>query len=253
MKNDRYRAGLVSISFRQNTPEEILEEVKKSGLSCVEWGSDVHAPCRDLERLKKIAELQERYGIECSSYGTYFRLGETPLRELESYITAAKILGTRVLRLWCGKKRGADMTDEERNALFEECRQAAEIAALSDVMLCMECHMMTFTERAEDICELMSAVNSPNFRIYWQPFQYLEIEENLKFARSVKHFVEHIHVFNWKQNERFPLAEAVDVWRAYLKGFSAPRTLLLEFMPDDRIESLSSEASALKQIIGEIK
>ena len=113
--------------------------------------------------------------------------------------------------------------------------------------------MMTFTERAEDICELMSAVNSPNFRIYWQPFQYLEIEENLKFARSVKHFAEHIHVFNWKQNERFPLAEAVDVWRAYLKEFSAPRTLLLEFMPDDRIESLSSEASALKQIIGEIK
>ena len=99
-----YTLGLVSISFRKHTPEEIIQAVKAAGLSCIEWGSDVHAPCRDTERLHEIARLQGEYGITCSSYGTYFKFGKTPLEELTDYITAAKILGADVLRLWCGQK-----------------------------------------------------------------------------------------------------------------------------------------------------
>ena len=41
---DKSKLGLVSVSFRGHTPREILEEMKKVGLSCIEWGSDVHAP-----------------------------------------------------------------------------------------------------------------------------------------------------------------------------------------------------------------
>ena len=253
MKENQYKLGLVSVSFRQHTPKEILEAMKQAGLSCIEWGSDVHAPCHDRARLSELAELQRQTGITCSSYGTYFRLGETPMEELDFYVLAAKTLGTRILRLWCGTKSGADMSQEEKDALFAQCRRAAQIASECDVILCMECHKKTFTERAEDACELMRAVDSPHFRMYWQPFQWLEPRENLQIARNVKPFAEHIHVFNWKGKERFPLADAVDVWRVYLKEFSTPRTLLLEFMPDDRIESLSTEVEALKRIIGETK
>ena len=110
----RYDLGLVSVSFRKNSPEEILNAASAAGLSFIEWGSDVHAPCHDTERLKEIAALQKEYGIVCSSYGTYFRLGETRIEELETYIQAAKILGTDLLRLWCGVKSGKDMTKEER-------------------------------------------------------------------------------------------------------------------------------------------
>ena len=46
-----YTLGLVSISFRKHIPEEIIKAVKSAGLTCIEWGSDVHAPCRDTERL----------------------------------------------------------------------------------------------------------------------------------------------------------------------------------------------------------
>ena len=102
MKENKYHLGLVSVSFRKHSPKEILEAVRASGLSCIEWGSDVHAPCDDIQRLNEIAELQSRYGICCSSYGTYFRLGETPMEELGSYMQAAKILGTDILRVWCG-------------------------------------------------------------------------------------------------------------------------------------------------------
>ena len=79
--------GLVSISFRQHSPEELLKEVKRIGLTCIEWGSDVHAPKDDRARLLEIQRLQESYGITCCSYGTYFKLGVHPMEERAS-ITA---------------------------------------------------------------------------------------------------------------------------------------------------------------------
>ena len=185
MENSKYTLGLVSVSFRQHSPKEILEAARAAGLSCIEWGSDVHAPCRDIERLREIAAFQKEYGIICSSYGTYFRLGETPIEELESYIQAAKILGTDILRLWCGRKNGKDMTNEERNALLDVCRAAVEVAEASGVTLCLECHKKTFTENPDDAVWLMQAVNSPHFRMYWQPFQWQEPKENVINATKI--------------------------------------------------------------------
>lgn len=247
--NNTNNIGVVSVSFRQNTPEEILKAMKDAGLSQIEWGSDIHAPYNDIERLKQLYVMQEEYGIQCSSYGTYFKIGVTPIEELEGYIDAAKVLGTRVLRLWCGNKNGADMTSEERSALLSQCCQAARIAEKKDAVLCMECHKKSFTERLEDTLELMKTVNSPNFRMYWQPFQWLEPSDNLKIARALAPYTEHVHVFYWKDNERFPLSEGVEVWREYMKELGASHTLLLEFMPDDRIESLAAEARALADVV----
>ena len=250
MENSKYSLGLVSVSFRKHTPEEIIKAVKEAGLSCIEWGSDIHAPCRDTERLLDIVRLQTEYGIECSSYGTYFRLGHTPIEELPRYISAAKMLGTNILRLWCGTKSGANMTAEERENLFAVCRQAAAMAEEQGVILCMECHHGTFTERPEDTVALMEAVNSPHFRMYWQPFQWLDSDGSLKTAQTVSPYAEHIHVFNWKGSQKLSLAEAVDTWRVYLSVLPPPRALLLEFMPDDNIETLPVEAEALKTIVG---
>ena len=54
-----YQLGLVSISFRKETPETLVEAVKAAGLSCIEWGSDVHAPCNEEEKLQNIVRLQQ--------------------------------------------------------------------------------------------------------------------------------------------------------------------------------------------------
>ena len=96
----------------------------------------------------------------------------------------------------------------------------------------------------------MEAVNSPAFRMYWQPFQWLDAEGSLAVARAISTYAEHIHVFNWQGSSKFPLAEAVEDWRRYLAVFDSPRTLLLEFMPNDRIETLPIEAETLKTIVG---
>ncbi len=253
MFKSKVQLGLVSVSFRNHSPREILSAVKDAKLDCIEWGSDVHAPCSDKVGLQEIASLQKEYGISCSSYGTYFNLGETPIDDLDDYIAAAKTLGTDVLRLWCGTKSGDKMTSAERDKLFKDCKLAAAKAEKQDVTLCMEWHINTFTQRIEDALLLLKTVNSPKFRMYWQPFQWLDYQDNLKIAQAIAPFVENIHIFNWKGSGRFTLAEAVKEWRSYLGEFSCHRALLLEFMPDDRIESLKGEAEALKIIVKELE
>ncbi len=241
-----YKTGLVSISFRKNSPEEILKAMKSAGLTHIEWGSDVHAPP---EKAEEISKLQKEYGIECSSYGTYFKIGVTPTDEIYDYISAAKALGTDILRLWCGDKNAEDYSEKEKEQLFFECITLSKIAKENKVTFCMECHNNTYTNRKESAYELMQAVDSGHFKMYWQPNQFRSDTENIAYAKLLSPYTEHIHVFNWKEKEKFPLIDAKDIWREYLECFEKDKTLLLEFMPDGKIETLRTEADALKEIV----
>ena len=243
------RRGLVSISFRQENPETIIKAAKAAGLSCVEWGSDVHAPWDDESCLQRIAELQREYGMSCCSYGTYFRLGITPLEELPGYIRAAKLLGTDTLRLWAGKQSPWEFSQEDKEALFADSRAAAKLAEEAGVTLCLECHMKTYTETAESALELLQEVDSPAFRMYWQPNQKRTVEENVANAQKLKSYVNHIHVFQWKGKARFPLEVGLEEWKTYLAQFAGDHHLLLEFMPGDTIAELPREAAALRKIV----
>ncbi len=234
------------MSFRKNTPEEILQAMKTAGLEVIEWGSDVHCPP---EKAKEIAELQNQYGIKCCSYGTYFKIGVTPIEELNKYLVAAKTLGTNVLRLWCGDKNSEDYTENEKRKLFAACKAAAEIAKAEEVTICMECHNNTYTNRKESALELMKAVNSTHFRMYWQPNQFRSEEENILYANLLSPYTVNIHVFNWNKKEKYSLRFAKDIWKNYLSCFDKSKNLLLEFMPDGRIETLKTEAEALKEIL----
>lgn len=241
--------GLVSVSFRPLSPAEIISLCKDSGLSYIEWGSDVHAPNDDPQRLKEIADLQAASNIRCASYGTYFKLGETPITELPHYISAAKILGTNVLRIWCGNRDYELLTDVERTEILNEAKAAARIAEESGVILCMECHNNTFTSCLEGALTLMEAVDSPAFRMFWQPNQYRSDEENLMYAEAISKYTVNLHVFEWKSQNRYPLESGIELWKKYLSFFKGNEILLLEFMPDDSPLSLLEEAKSLKKII----
>lgn len=241
--------GLVSVSFRQHSPREILSAMKETNLSCVEWGSDIHAPCKDIKKLYEIVNLQEEYGVGCCSYGTYFKLGTDDINELEDYANAAKILGTTILRIWCGNKGAHLYSNDEKKSFFEESKKAARMAETLGVTLCMECHNNTYTETLDGTLEIMSEVSSPCFQMYWQPNQFNSVEDNVLYAKTVSPYVRNIHVFNWDGSNKYPLCRAVDTWKGYLSCFDAPKTLLLEFMPDGRIDTLQAEAQALCKII----
>ena len=244
-----YRLVLVSVSFRSHTPQDILTAMNRAGLDCIEWGGDVHAPAEDMEKVGLLAVLQKEYGVICSSYGTYFRIGVSPLEELPSVVAAAKTLGTNIIRLWAGNEGSAAYTGQKKEDFFSECRKIVNIGVENYVIFCLECHNWTYTDTKETALELMEAVDSPNFRMYWQPNQFKSIEENIAYAKLLAPYTEHIHVFNWKGEQKMPLGEAVDVWKRYLTAFDTNKTLLLEFMPDGDIHSLEREAAVLRRIV----
>ncbi len=244
------RIGLVSISFRPLTVAQLAKAAADAGLTDIEWGSDVHAPYDDPARLQEIVALQKQYDLFCCSYGTYFRLGKDDVAQLPDYIRAAKTLGTDILRLWCGEKNPDQFLPEEKEALFADCKAAAAIAENEGVILCLECHNNTYTQTKEGALELMQYVNSPAFRMYWQPNQFRTIEENIAYATLLAPYTTHIHVFQWKGKEKFPLSDGIEEWRSYLKCFEGEHALLLEFMPDHDVATLPREADTLREIIG---
>ena len=226
----KFSIGLCSVSFRKSSPTEILEEMKKVGLDHIEWGSDIHAPADDEKSLLNLIKLQREYGVTSSSYGTYFKVGVHPAEELLPYIRAAKLLGTSVLRIWAGEKNSEDFTKEET-----------------------ECHNKTYTNCFQSTLELTHAVNSPHFQTYWQPNQFCDEAYNLAAAAALSPYTKNVHVFHWNEKEKFPLARGKEIWKKYLNCFSGNETLLLEFMPDKKIESLQNEANTLRSILEELQ
>ena len=240
-----HTSGIVSISFRSHSPDEILSAAAAVGLSHIEWGSDVHAPRDEHTRLQQLAAA----ALPCCSYGTYFRLGISPLEELADHIRAAKMLGTDKLRVWAGRRTASQYSPEERRAFWDQCTAAAAIAEAHGVTLCLECHRRSYTETKEGALELMEHVASPHFRMYWQPNPDISIGENLAYIRLLRDYITHVHVFHWVGDQRLPLREGIPIWRRYLDALGGSHHLLLEFMPDDRLESLKEEAEALHALI----
>lgn len=247
MKN--YNLGICSVSFRQYSPEEVIKMVANAGLDCIEWGSDVHAPFDDEENLKKISRLQEEYNVKCSSYGTYFHLLSDSLELLPKYIKAAKILGTSVLRIWCGEKASSQFTNDEKDYLVSECKKAAQIAKENGAVLCMEHHPGSFTDTCESSFELIEKVDSPHFKMYWQGNVKGDEELALKGAKLLSPHTVNIHVAHWVDSKHLPLEKGISVWTKYLREFTDGKALLLEFIHDGRPESLPTEAQSLKSII----
>ncbi len=247
MKN--YNLGICSVSFRQCSPEEVVKLVADAGLNCIEWGSDVHAPFDDEERIMEIAKLQEKYNIKCSSYGTYFHLLSDSLDLLPKYIKAAKNLGTSVLRLWCGEKGSSKFTEDEKEYLVAECKKAAQIAKENGVVLCMEYHPGSFTDTAESALWLIEKVDSPHFKMYWQGNVKGDEELALNGAKLLSPHTVNIHVAHWVDSKLLPLENGISAWTKYLKEFTDGKSLLLEFIHDGKPESLPGEAKSLKAIV----
>ena len=243
-----HQSGLCSIAFRHLSVEEIIATAKDAGLSCIEWGSDVHAPKDDLENIDRVRKLTEAAGLRCCSYGTYFRIDRDSVEDIHSYIAAAKCLGVDVVRIWC-PGNPATISEEEKQRRYGICRELAKIAEAEGVTLCAECHSANLTDNSQSSLEFMQAVNSPAFRMYWQPHESFSAEDNLAFAEAVAPYVVNVHVFYWKEHTRLPLKDAWDAWKSYIGALGSDRIFLLEHIPDDDKTLLFREADTLRSLL----
>lgn len=252
-----FKMGLVSVSFRAHRPEEIIKAASAAGLGIIEWGSDVHLPPDDLSGADEIISLSQSHGIATPTYGSYFRIGETKKEDLPALFDMAERLGAKTVRIWGGRGFITPSDKKTWQALVKSAREIAAAAEARGICAALECHIGTVTESYEGALDFIKEVGSPALRSYWQPNQRLSHEENLKAARALAPEVDCIHVFNWDKDGKYPLALAKDKWIEYLSCF-APEAekrdipLLLEFMPDGRLESLEREAEALRDIVASL-
>ena len=242
--------GLVSITFRQLTPAQIIPLVKEAGLTAIEWGSDVHVPQTDLENARRVGEMTREAGLTVSSYGSYYRLGTG--QDFRPYLDAAEALGAPVIRIWAGTKNADQVDWIAFLGMVDEAKTAARMAAERGITIAFEYHHGTLTDNGRSALSLVRAVNEPNCRLYWQPEFAKSPSLILSDLEMVAPYVDICHVFTWNpDHSRRPLACGTGEWISYLTRVLAwgDKPLLLEFVPDDDPSVLAREADALREIV----
>ena len=241
--------GLVSITFRQLTPAQIIPLVKEAGLTAIEWGSDIHVPQTDLANARRVGEMTREAGLTVSSYGSYYRLGAG--QDFAPYLAAAVALGAPVIRVWAGTKESAAVDGDTFAAWAAEAKAISRMAAEKGVTVAFEYHHGTLTDTAASALALVRGVDEPNCRLYWQPEFAKPQELILSDLELVAPYVELCHVFTWNpDHSRRPLLDGKALWREYLFHIPgwADKPLLLEFVPGDDPALLAREAASLREI-----
>lgn len=245
-----FRTGLVSISFRQHTPLEIIQAAAASNLQEIEWGGDVHLPPGDHATAHEIAMLTADSGLKTAAYGSYYRLCSSPADEFKRILETAETLGAPVIRIWGGTKGSALLDARAFDALVADGRRIADMAQKSGRVISLECHCDTITDNYCAALRFLQAVNSPAMTVYWQPNQFKSDAYNLEAAAALRPHVTNLHVFHWDAQRRYPLSDGTRIWEQYLRIFVGDRSdhgLLLEFMHDDRLETLRQTADTLHE------
>ncbi len=244
--------GLVSITFRQLSVEEIIALVTQAGLAAVEWGGDIHVPHGDEAQARTVARMGADAGLDVAAYGSYYRVGHPETGPFEAVLASAVALGAPQIRVWPGNQ-GSDEADEAYfQTVVEDSRRIADLAQGEGVGIVYEFHGNTLTDTNAAALRLLQSVDHANVRSLWQPPRFAARGDNLAGIEMVRPWLEHLHVFHWhlQTGERRPLAEGEDLWRDYLAQAGDPnrtRYALLEFVEDDAPEAFLRDAATLLQ------
>lgn len=239
--------GLVSISFRNHTAEEIIGAVKEAGLNAVEWGGDLHVPHGNVSRAEEVKALCQNAGISIPEYGSYYFIGESEPALWESVLASARALDAPVIRIWGGKKSSDSLTTAEYSALVADAQRICDTAP--DRTLCLECHGSSITDEYHMALQFLHDVSRQNLKMFWQPNQFRCFSYNIDALEALLPYIYSVHVFSWAREQHFPLAQGKKEWTEYLKCLSTRENIyyMLEFMHDGRIESLNETAQELKE------
>ncbi len=244
------QTGLVSISFRKHTKEEILTAVKDAGLDSIEWGGDVHVPHGDEPVAKEAFELSKKYGILMPEYGSYYVIGQSEPELFDKVLLSARTLGTKVIRVWPGMNTSSDtLTNEKYEAYVSDARRICDLAP--DITIALECHPQSLTDEYHTALKFIADIDRENLKMFWQPNQYRPLSYNLDAIRALMSHIVSVHVFSWSRKDRLPLRAGECEWKQYIELLSKKELCyMLEFMHDDNIETLKETASVLRGWLG---
>jgi sugar phosphate isomerase/epimerase len=248
-----FKTGLVSISFRNLSPETLVEMTAKGGLDAIEWGGDIHVPHGNISKAGYVRELCNKNNIACPSYGSYYRVGEykNPKAEFVQVLECAKTLGSEIIRVWAGVISTKDSDNEHFNCITEELKIICKMASDESTGVALEFHGNTLTDNAFDTQRLIAAVGESNLTTYWQPPVGRKVDDNLSDIDLLKDKISNVHTFTWQGRQRLELMKGYTDWVKYLSRINdeKERYCMLEFIKDDSVEGFFKDAITLRTLV----
>jgi len=247
--------GLISITFRQLNPAEIISLVNQVGFEGIEWGGDIHVPHGDVTRAKEVRRMTADAGLVATSYGSYYEAGVSEENGLafDAVLDAAVALDVPVIRIWAGTVDSVDADETYRANVVEDIQRIATLADRAGKRLAIEFHRMSLADTKESTLKLIEEISRENVRMFWQPPNGKDTAFCLQTLEALLPWLENVHVFQWDgQENRHPLVEGQAAWSKYL--ITAVTTekdhyAMIEFVPDDDPDQFLHDADILKSWI----
>ncbi|HEY5892204.1 MAG TPA: TIM barrel protein [Chthoniobacterales bacterium] len=256
------QTGLVSITFRQLKPREIVPLAQQANLQCIEWGGDIHVPAGDIQAAHDVAKLTTDAGIKIVAYGSYYRAGYNLPGEprFETIVETAVALGAPCIRVWPGRVASEAATSGDWKAIIHDSLRCAKLAEAAGLCIAYEYHTGTLTDSIDSTRRLLEATAHPAVYTLWQAPTDQTKEHCLEALRAVieTQRLHHVHAFHWWPDSanRLSLADGADRWQAYLaeikKSANSP-AVLLEFLPHNDPHLLTREAAILNEWVAKLE
>ncbi|WP_078060077.1 sugar phosphate isomerase/epimerase family protein [Gracilibacillus timonensis] len=248
------KLGVCSVTFRDKSPQEIIDLTKQAALDAIEWGADTHVPAGDMQTAQEIGEATRNQGLEISSYGSYYRLADYGDNEeaFQEVLQSAEVLGAPAIRVWAGVTGSDKASDDYRGLVVQDARRVADLASKHGISIHLEFHGNTLTDTKESARQLMEEIDHDNVFTYWQPPNSVSIKERLASIEAVKPWITNVHIFYWYSFEdRLNLAEGQTEWLQYLREIfqdGKERYVLMEFVKYDEEEQFLEDAQTLHEL-----
>ena len=255
------KSGLVSVSFRKLSPDEIIAAAVKAGLKGIEWGGDVHVPHGDLARAAAVLAACRREKVEISAYGSYYRAGlptGNDNLDFSQVLDTARALETSTVRVWAGHHGSAGQSPEQRQEGVDDLKRICDLAGAHNVSISLEYHSNTLTDTNASASQLIQEVNHDNLRFYWQPPLGTNREYRLEGLRGILPRLTNLHVFWWHTEHdttcRLSLEEGMVFWNevfAVAGHAGGTHFAAMEFFRGDELDQFYADAAVLRRLLKE--
>ncbi|MFC4564369.1 sugar phosphate isomerase/epimerase family protein [Nocardiopsis mangrovi] len=249
--------GLVSVTFRALTAEEVVDLTREAGLRTIEWGGDVHVPPGDTGRAREVGDRCRAAGLAVGGYGSYHKAGVTDPAGFPEIVATAVALGAPRVRVWAGTTGSAETGPAQRSRTVADIRRCADLAAQAGIRITVEHHVESLTDDLDSALRMHAEAASPALVPHWQPRESPDVDACLREVTALLPRLESVHAFSWGDDgytERLPLGDRADLWRpvlGLLAADGARREVLLEFVQDDSPAAFLRDAAALRDWIAE--
>lgn len=154
------------------------------------------------EEMYALKETMDEYGIKVSSIGS--PVGKIQITEdfephmpvLENVVKAAKILGTKYIRMFSFyHSKDYDWTEEERQEVFRRTQIMIDYAKENDVILLHENEKGIYGDTADRCLDLMEHFYGPNYKSVFDPANFVQTGEDTKRAyEMLRPYTEYMHI-----------------------------------------------------------